>query len=188
MTAGHDGRGRGSALAAAALVAALLVLGALLGACGGDGAEPSEGHAFRARLAPLNGSGVRGSVDITRTGSALSVRVEARGLERGQEHVQHVHRRRDGRPGRCPRGVADDDRDGTLSLREALPAYGPVALPLLPFPRADAEGRVSSDVRLEASDGLGPLTERVVAMYGLDVSGVYDPTVPVACARIRRKS
>lgn len=184
--------------AAAAAVAA----GVVLAACGGGAsdatgdspsgrgsvgdAEPAdEQRSFRARLGPLNGSGAEGEATLALLDSTLTARLDANGLEPLQEHVQHIHRLEGGEPGRCPTEAADGDGDGMVSLEESLPAYGPVAVKLEPFPRADGQGRVSFEDTLEAPPGVEPLTDRVIVVYGRDVRGVYDPTVPVACGRIR---
>ena len=162
---------------------------ALLGGCGGGEApapaEPAEGQeAFRARLAPLNGSGARGRLILSRLGSTLRVQLTATGLVPRQEHVQHVHRLETGERGACPERAADVNGDGVTDLEESLPVYGPVALKLEPFPRADRQGEVEYQATFELPAELEPLTDRVIVLYGLDVRRVYDPTVPVACGRI----
>jgi hypothetical protein len=171
----------------------LLALALLLAACGGgspgaggeDPADVGEPRTHHARLDPLNGSSVEGRAEMVQLGPTLRVRLRATGLEPRQLHVQHVHRLDDGRPGRCPSPSADADRDGRVSLDEALPAYGPVALKLEPFPRPDRGGGVAFEGEFELEPEIEPLPDRVIVLYGIDVRGVYDPTVPVACGRIR---
>jgi hypothetical protein len=187
-------RGRADGLRTTAGVAsALLATALLLSACGGGssdaggegGPEGGEARLHHVRLDPLNGSGVRGEAALAQLGPSLRVRLTATGLEPRQLHVQHVHRLENGRPGRCPPRSADADRDGRISLHESLPAYGPVALKLEPFPRTDGDGRVAFRGDFDLEPGIEPLTDRVIVVYGMDVRGVYDPTVPVACGRIR---
>jgi hypothetical protein len=161
----------------------------LLGGCGGGEAsapaEPTSGQeTFRARLSPLNGSGARGRAILSQLGSTLRVQLTATGLVPRQEHVQHVHRLETNEPGKCPRRAADANGDRVTGLEESLPAYGPVALKLEPFPRADRRGDVDYQATFELSAELEPLTDRVVVLYGRDIRHVYDPTVPVACGRI----
>jgi hypothetical protein len=60
-----------------------------------------------------------------------------------------------------------------------------VGLKLEPFPRPDRSGRVSFTEDFKPGPEIEPLTDRVIVIYGIDVRGVYDPTVPVACGRIR---
>jgi hypothetical protein len=168
---------------------ALGVCVALLGGCGEGEApapsEPTDGQeAFRARLAPLNGSGARGKAILSRLGSTLRVQLTATGLVPRQEHVQHIHRLETGETGACPGRAADVNGDGVTGLEESLPAYGPVALKLEPFPRADRRGEIDYQATFELPAELEPLTDRVLVLYGLDIRRVYDPTVPVACGRI----
>jgi hypothetical protein len=147
----------------------------------------AEGQeSFRASLHPLNGSGVEGEAILSLLGSTLRIQLTATGLKPRQEHVQHIHRLDTGEPGACPTRKADDeDDDGTLSLDESLSTYGPVALKLAPFPRADRRGRISYQGTLELPPELEPVTDRVIVVYGRDHKRVYDPTVPVACGGIR---
>lgn len=180
--------------AAAAL--ALLLATVTLASCGSD--EPTtnggEGTAaptdeagtregqlgFDARLEPLNGSGAGGRATLSQLGSTLRVQTTLSGLAPGEEHVQHIHRLESGKPGECPPGDT-----GALTLQDALGAYGPVTLKLKPFPRADGRGRASFQGTFQLLPDLDPLDERVVAVYGMEVDGVYDRTVPVACGPIR---
>ena len=188
----------GRSTPAAALVAGVaLAAGVALVACGGGG-QPGTGGAeeqqesstagresYRASLEPLAGSGAEGDAILSQQGSTLRVRLRARGLEPRQEHVQHIHRLENGEPGACPARANDDDGNATPSLDDGLAAYGPVGLKLDPFPRAGRRGRTSFRGAFALPSDLEPLSDRVVAVYGRDIDGVYDPTVPVACGRIR---
>lgn len=182
------------------LVLPLALATLLLGACGededatGDGGagaeaveegEPTGQQSFDARLEPLNDSGVTGRVILSRLGSTLRVQATISGLEPSEEHVQHVHRLRSGDAARCPGDEADEDGDGMVDLHEALPTYGPVGLKLEPYPRASRRGEVSYQGTFELPAELEPLTDRVIVTYGMDIDGVYDPTLPVACGEIR---
>lgn len=122
---------------------------------------------------------------LTQTGSTVRVHLSAVGLEPRQEHVQHVHRLEGGEPGACPGESGDRDGDGTLALDESLPAYGEVAVALEPFPRTGDGGKIEYGESLALEPEVEPLSDRVVVLYGLAMDGVYDPTVPVACGRLR---
>jgi hypothetical protein len=169
-----------------------LVLGAcvvLLAACGGGEApapmDPTGGQeTFHAGLGPLNGSGARGRAILSRLGSTLRIQLNATGLAPGQAHVQHLHRLETGEPGECPERTADANGDGVTGLEESLPVYGPVSLQLAPFPRSDRRGSIDFQATYELPAELEPLTDRVIVLYGLNIRGVYDPTVPVACGPI----
>lgn len=176
-----------------ARVLLVLAAGTMLAACGegdsstegapdsgtAEGEETAGQQGFDARLEPLNGSGVRGRANLSQLGSTLRVQSTLAGLEPREEHVQHVHRLEGGAAGECP-----PEGGGMVSLDEATEAYGPVALKLDPFPRASGGGDISFQGTFEMPPELEPLTDRVIAIYGMDVDGVYDPTVPVACGRI----
>lgn len=180
---------------------AALAAGALLAACGDD--EPTGGQAatdtaaattdggameqqgFDAHLEPLNDSGVEGRAILSQLGSRLRIQITAEGLVPRREHPQHIHRLESGAAGSCPTEADDADGDGIVSLDESLASYGPVALELEPFPRAGREGDASFQGTFELDPDLEPLTDRVVVLHGLGRGSGYDPSVPVACGRIR---
>lgn len=146
------------------------------------GTEPA-GETFTVALAELNDSGVSGEVTLTVDGDELTVEIEASGLEADQTHPQHIHGPEDG-AATCPGPDADEDGDGTITVQEGAPAYGPVILGLEPFPNVGSDGEVSFSETFELSGELDPLTDRVVVLHGLTVDGEYDASLPVACGEI----
>jgi hypothetical protein len=147
---------------------------------GGGGGQ----QGFRAELEPLNGSGVSGTAIFSQLGRTLRVQVTAAGLQPQEEHAQHLHRLEDGAPSECPTEVQDENGDGLISDQEGQSVYGPVALELAPFPTADADGDLSFQGTFDIEAELEPLSDRVMVVHGLELGGEYDPTVPVACARL----
>ncbi len=148
-----------------------------------DGTGRSQ-QGFRAELEPLNESGASGTALFSQLGRTLRVQITAAGLVPEQEHPQHIHRLEDGAAGQCPTDAQDENGDGVVSDEEGQPVYGPVALELAPFPTADADGEVSFQGTFDIEPELEPLSDRVIVLHGLESGGDYDPTVPVACARI----
>ena len=120
------------------------------GAGGGSLQQPQE---FHADLKTLNDSGVTGSVTLVQAGANLTVEVKADGLAEGQQHMQHIHQMTDGSTASCPDQSADADGDGTVSLEEGLPSYGPVILPLTQatFPVAGSDGSYAYANQLAAN-------------------------------------
>jgi hypothetical protein len=139
---------------------------------------------YEARLAPLNDSGVEGQAILSELGDTMRIQITARGLVPRREHPQRLHRLETDKPGECPTKAADEDSDGVVSLEEALPAYGPAALELKPFPTASRDGSVSFQGTFDLRPDLKPLSTRVIVLHGLDVRGEYEPSAPVACGRI----
>ncbi len=161
----------------------------------------------------LNESGVTGSATLTLDGPMLTVAIEAAGLEAGMTHPQHIHGRFEGGDpvdSVIPPPAADTDGDGFIELAEGLPFYGPVILPLQPFPTAD-DGTVSflqtydlteTDLLGEdlTADDLTPLHLREIVLHGMTVApglgegtegevdgaGGYLPTLPIAAAELVR--
>lgn len=139
---------------------------------------------FRAELEPLNGSGVSGTAIFSQLGRTLRFQITAAGLQPEEEHPQHLHRLEDGAPGECPTEVQDENGDGVISAEEGEAVYGPVAVELAPFPRADADGDLSFQGTFDIDPELDPLSDRVIVLHGIELGGEYDSTVPVACARL----
>jgi hypothetical protein len=148
-----------------------------------DGTDGGQ-QGFRAELEPLNGSGVSGTAIFSQLGRTLRVQVTAAGLQPEEEHPQHLHRLDDGAPGECPTEVQDENGDGLISDEEGQAVYGPVAVELAPFPTADADGDLSFQGTFDIDGELEPLSDRVIVVHGLELGGEYDPTVPIACARL----
>ncbi len=132
---------------------------------------------FRTQLTALNNSGVAGDAVLVldRAAHALDVDIEARGLEPGHVHPQHIHGFTDGRDARTPGFAQDADGDGFVELAEGLVKYGPIQLNLTlnpedsqhdhgtdghdhtaaaMFPTADAEGNLNyaETFRFDRSD------------------------------------
>ncbi|SDY62665.1 hypothetical protein SAMN05661080_04082 [Modestobacter sp. DSM 44400] len=145
-------------------------------------------------LAPLNGSGVHGKAILIQRGGQLRVIIIARGLEPGQPHAQHIHGLDGDTNAVCPSPDAADqiaglpqeasDPDRFISLEEGQPSYGPVLLPLTPFPDAAPVGIVTYHETFPVSGDLSDLSDEVVVLHGLTLDGGYAASVPVACGQI----
>lgn len=87
---------------------------------------------FHADLNALNNSGVAGDVTLLldQRNMALTVDVEAKGLEPGQVHIMHIHGFTDGTDSRSPTIAQDADHDGFVELGEGATIYGPILLNL----------------------------------------------------------
>src|SRR5690242_6502642 len=96
---------------------------------------------YHATLAPLNGSGVTGTVELAVTGDTMAVTISLTGLVPNQEHMQHIHGAHD-TTATCPM-PASANADGIITLAAGTPAYGPVAMPFEPTPTADANGKIT---------------------------------------------
>ena len=144
---------------------------------------------YKVELVPLNGSGVYGEVDINlREGKMLSVSVSAMGLEAEKIHPQHIHGfNKPVSEASCPGIESDSNGDGIISLSEALPSFGPIVLPLVPFDLVDAMGNLEYQATFTINPGsLQPLHKRAIVLHGMTVNGKYIPSLPVACGVIVR--
>lgn len=142
-------------------------------------------HRYTTSLHALNGSGVSGTATMELKGNMLTVTVVASGLEANQTHMQHIHAIDQGNS-TCPTASADANGDGIVSFAEGLPFYGPVRLPLTPYPSVGASGTVNfqQTFPVDPKDFLHLQTKTVV-LHGLTINGAYDATTPVACGQIR---
>jgi hypothetical protein len=146
------------------------------------GATPAGGQVFTARLQPVNASGVSGVATVTAVGASLTVEISATGMVAGQMHAQHIHSKNSG-PSTCPPEPATS---GTvIPESQAEQYYGPVLVPLEPFPTADSAGTVSYSAEVSGIPANAiPLEGRAIVLHGLMVNGAYDPSVPVACGEL----
>jgi hypothetical protein len=157
-----------------------------LHASGKSTGKPPATTRFTANLSSLNGSGVTGTVQLALTGDQLKVVLDAKGLEANKEHMQHVHGLSSGNAS-CPTASADTNNDGLISFAEGLPFYGPVIVPLEPYPTANASGNVHYEQTLIVSTStVGSLETRVIVLHGMTHEGLYDAPLPVACGRIAK--
>lgn len=172
---------------AVALAALLTVAVAPVGA-----AHKERGTTYyTAQLAPLNGSGVTGEVEIQVQGNRLDVMMVVRGVEPGQIHPQHIHGF-DGneQDATCPPPSAAGD-DGLISIAEGEPFYGPVQLALDPFPTPQDGTYVfhetfkitNADKDFTVQDARDLVDEEIV-IHGMTVDGEYWATLPVACGAL----
>ncbi|WP_299701733.1 hypothetical protein [uncultured Pontibacter sp.] len=141
---------------------------------------------YTVHLMELNNSGVSGMATIDLKGDMIDVHLEASGLTPNMEHMQHIHGFTDSNKNAvCPPMSADTDGDGLISLAESVPYYGPILVPLTPYPTADASGMVNFMNDYGISRVVRPLQNNVIVLHGMYVDGVYDPTIPVACGQIK---
>lgn len=139
-------------------------------------------------LQPLNGSAVEGTAE-PKVGAdrRMQVSINGRGFVPAQTHPQHIHMPSGDTNGTCPQPNADMDGDGMISLAEGQPSYGPVVLPLEPFPVATEEGEIDFEGMFTTDPGLTPLDQGVIVVHGADVDGQYNQPLPVACAEIMER-
>ena len=145
----------------------------------------AKAKTYTVDIAPLNGSGVSGTAELTLMGDQLTVRVYATGLEPDMLHPQHIHGfTENNRNSTCPPASADMNGDGLVDLGEGLPFYGPVLLPLTPFPTAP-DGTIDFEMTYTVDSSITPLQNRVIVLHGMTVEGEYVATLPVACGQIK---
>lgn len=188
-----------SVLAAAGLATAASAAPAV--AHGGDGSErgasASQGKGAQVQVVDLdamNGSGVDGRAVLILRGDELRVNITARGLEAGALHPQHIHGLMGSEQAVCPPpSAADnlpglpeeaDDPDQFISLEEGAPFYGPILLPLTPFPTASKGGVTTYSQTFEVDGDLLDLSDETIVLHGMTVDGTYVATLPVACGAI----
>lgn len=156
----------------------------------------AKAKTYTADLMALNDSGVMGTAELTLVGNELTVKISASGLEDGV-HPQHIHGfKENNKNAKCPPASADDDGDGFIELAEGLPFYGPVLLPLTPFPVTD-DGTIEFTQTYTVDDAITPLQNRAIVLHGMTaeltqmvdgeivVVNDYIATLPVACGTIK---
>ena len=162
---------------------------------------------FWVEISPLNNSGVTGHAKLMVDGTMLTVELWAEGLAPNELHPQHIHGfKMNNANSTCPPPSADMDGDGLVELLEGLPFYGPILLPLTPFPMAtDGTIHYKQTFTLGMDEmisyhNLKPLQNRVIVLHGAyvltDMNGnamivpkgtegaMYVVTLPVACGQI----
>jgi hypothetical protein len=142
--------------------------------------SPTAGAAvYTALLKPVNGSKVHGLATVIVNGSRVRVMIAAAGMVPNQSHAQHIHGI-ESSSSTCPPTVA-----GTITPESAAEAYyGPVLVPLEPFPTASASGTITYSTAVSVPSTTFPLTGKAIVLHGLMVNGTYDPSVPVACGEL----
>ncbi len=180
------------------LALVMLVLAASLAACGGgdapdelgtDGGAPSAEpppaggvqRGFEAELAPLNDSGVEGTVSVSQLGGTLRVQTMATGAAPGENHPQRLHVLPDGAPGACPDEEADTNDDDVVTQEESVGTYGPVAIELTPVPAADDDGNLLFQGTFDAGPELESVEGGAIVVHGVEADGEYQENVPAAC-------
>lgn len=161
--------------------------------CSNDDDNPKAATNYTATLGSLNNSGAIGNASVTVDGNILTVVINASGMVANQPHPQHIHGLEDGSNGICPPSTADTDDDGIITVAEGAPFYGAILLPLEDFPMADADGNVSytktftlGENGAPTAEELGTIENRVIVLHGLNNSGKYVATIPVACGQLAR--
>ncbi len=146
----------------------------------------SDEMEYEVNLAPLNGSGVHGEVELKVSGNTLTIEIDASGLEPGMPHPQHIHGFGDvSMNSSCPPLSADTSGNGLIEVGEGGPFYGPIILALGPFNMVDASGNLEYEASfpITAAEAMA-LTNRTVVLHGLTVNNQYIPSLPVACGEI----
>ena len=147
-----------------------------------DTKKEKKVQTYQVDLDPLNESGVEGKAHLKLKDGQLRVIITARGLVPNQTHPQHIHGLDGNTNAVCPT-AADAGDDGVLTLVDGLPAYGPVLLPLTPFPEAK-NGNITFKNTYEVSGDLADLSDEAIVLHGGIVDGGYVATLPVACGEI----
>lgn len=148
---------------------------------------------YAADLRPIAGASYEqdasGTANLELDGNRLTVEITAVNLKANALHPQHIHGFGKGtgkkQDATCPTIAQDDDGDGFVSVPEGADTYGPILLPLEPFPTADSAGTVTFSKTFKVKRGqLTPLVNREIVLHGGDVNGTYDPSLPVLCGSI----
>jgi hypothetical protein len=187
-----------AALASAAAVGALAVP---ISVAAQDGKSTTIA---KADLRPLNHSGASGQAELRLSADhkTLTVLIQARGLERGGDHISHIHGLSDnGQPvdSTCPTTAQDSDGDGFVELAEGAQTYGPILIDFMNID-PDQDGRVNfkKTVQLSGSEMALPLQMRHIVIHGMSVGAVgagtpgevdgtagFKTVLPVLCGDIQ---
>lgn len=142
---------------------------------------------YTAELSMLNESGVMGTAELWLDGDQLTVTIQASGIEPDMLHPQHIHGfTANNANATCPPMSADSNGDGLITLEEGLPFYGPVLLPLMPFPMAE-DGTIDYTETFTVEGDVLPIQQNAIVLHGGTVDGLYVATLPVACGAIMPK-
>jgi hypothetical protein len=153
-----------------------VVAAGLAGTCAPAGADDVQ--SYTVSLTPMNGSNVggAGTMVLDVNSDSLGIQYSVTGLDPAQSHDMTMRGLPDGES-TCPTAAqADGNGDGVVSLAETQPWVGNVLAPL-PTPQGQQQGSPTSIMY--------PIRDRAVLVLGGSVNGVYDPTLPVACGKIR---
>ncbi|CAN5144881.1 hypothetical protein BH24ACT10_BH24ACT10_09740 [soil metagenome] len=145
-------------------------------------AKSQGAEVHQVRLTELNDSGVTGKAVLVLKDGTLRVKLHARDLVPDMLHPQHIHGLAGSTNATCPPPSAAGD-DGILTLGDGLPFYGPVLLPLTPFPMAD-NGKINYHETFSVDGDLADLSDEAIVVHGGYVDGEYVATLPVACGEI----
>lgn len=116
-------------------------------ACGDDDpVAPPVTETATSSLVSLNGETATGTVTFSLTEDEFIARVELDGADPDMQHAQNLHV-----SAACPTAAADTNSDGYIDIREGMPSYGGILVPLdgdistqaagsTTFPSADANG------------------------------------------------
>jgi hypothetical protein len=159
---------------------------------------------YETTFTALNNSGISGkAILLVDEGSqTVTVDIQARGLEPGQTHIQHIHGFPDDTDSRSPTIAQDADGDGFVELAEGLATYGPIQLNLTMnpgnavhdhgadhdhtdqavFPTVGDDGVLSyrqvfafdpaSDTAQSIFDDILPLEAKEIVLHGLTTNAV----------------
>jgi Ca2+-binding RTX toxin-like protein len=157
----------------------------IAGGAGDDILVAGATRVYLADLQAVNGSGVSGTALLVQDEDTLTVRIDARGLEPAQIHVQDINGRFAGDgfvdagnpladvPGSAepvpinsvrPPPAADTDGDGFIEFAEGTPYYGPGIMGL-----TSPQGALATGFPVANANGI------VSFMQAYDISGEIDP-------------
>lgn len=150
---------------------------------------PQAVETYRATLTPIetNDRDARGTAELTLRGNRLTVKIDATGLAPDRTHPQHIHGFKDKkRNATCPTAAQDTNGDGEVSVPEGEVTYGPILLPLQPFPTADEAGEVHFEQTYKINRGqlAQRLENRHIVLHGAFADGEYWQSLPAACGQI----
>lgn len=136
------------------------------GGCALALAVAASAQTYKVNLRPLNQSGVtgKGTLTLNPDKTQLTVAIDARGLEKNQVHVGHIHglvaSGNQPADSSIPSPKQDSDRDKFVELAEGAVTYGPILITL----GTDNDGNLDPD-----GDGI----IRYQQTFDLNDAGIY---------------
>lgn len=144
-------------------------------------------HIYVSPIQPLNNSGVAGIAILAEQDNQLRVILITHGLEPGVTHAQHIHGFL-GTSGPTHQSVCPPPSaatNGIISFADGLPYYGPVVVPLTPYPMVGQNGIEIFVHTFSLPANFDSASAYTIVLHGLTLNGTYSPSTPVACGAIR---